>query len=229
MSFSLRSLSILALLGGLAAVLAGQLAPASLALLTDTASIPSNTFTTAACFTGDTTFLDPSAEAADSGGDGDGFELDPTNAFGNNGGDAQNVDGAGDRHQFYDYNFSIASGCSIAGIEVRLDWWLSETSDDNSMSVELSWDGGTSWTASKTDTTETTVEHTAVLGSSADDGVTPGRYRSSPTRASERGSPAIARTPPRSPAARGTSSWTGCRSGCTTARNAGSAHRSAVI
>jgi hypothetical protein len=40
MSFSLRSLSILTLLGGLAAVLAGQFAPASLALLTDTASVP---------------------------------------------------------------------------------------------------------------------------------------------------------------------------------------------
>ena len=169
MSFSLRSLSILALLGGLAAVLAGQFAPASLARLTSSAAIPGNTFTTAACFSANTGLLNPSAQAADTGGDGDGFELNPTNAFENNGGDAQNVDGAGDRHQFYDYNFSIASGCSIAGIEIRLDWWLSETLDDNSMSVELSWDGGTSWTASKTDTTETTVEHTAVLGSGADD------------------------------------------------------------
>jgi hypothetical protein len=168
-SFSLRNLTLLALVAGLVIVLASLAAPSSLALLTDSASIPSNTMSTAACFTGDTTFLDPSAEAADSGGTGNGFEVDPANAFGNGGGDAQNIDGAADRHRFYNYGFSIASGCSVAGIEVRLDWWLSETSDDNSMSVELSWDGGTSWTASKTDTTETTAEHSAVLGGSADD------------------------------------------------------------
>ena len=47
-------------------------------------------------------------------------------------------------------------GCLISGIEVRLDWWLDRTTGTNSMSVELSWDGGASWTAMKTDTTETT-------------------------------------------------------------------------
>jgi hypothetical protein len=168
-SFSLRNLTLLGLLAGLITVLASRAAPDSLARLTDSESIPGNGMSTAACFTGDTTFVDPTAEFADSGGTGDGFEVDPTYAFGDEGGYAQNIDGAGDRHQFYDYNFSVASGCSIAGIEVGLDWWLSETLDDNSMSVELSWDGGTSWTASKTDTTETTAEHTTVLGGAADD------------------------------------------------------------
>jgi hypothetical protein len=36
------------------------------------------------------------------------------------------------------------------------------------MSVELSWDGGTTWTAAKTDTQGTRTEHTAVLGGAAD-------------------------------------------------------------
>ena len=36
------------------------------------------------------------------------------------------------------------------------------------MRVELSWNGGASWTAGKTDTTESTTEHTTVLGGSTD-------------------------------------------------------------
>ncbi len=51
---------------------------------------------------------------------------------------------------------------------MRLDWWLDETDGTNSMRVELSWDSGSSWTAAKTDSVETTSEHTAVLGGSTD-------------------------------------------------------------
>ena len=36
------------------------------------------------------------------------------------------------------------------------------------MSVELSWNAGSSWTAAKTDSVETTTEHTATLGGSTD-------------------------------------------------------------
>jgi len=134
--------------------------------LTDT---PSPTATpTPSCAAGDTALLNPSAQAADTGGVGDGFEVDPTSAYGDDSVFAGNVDGAGDRHRYYDYSISIPSGCSIKGIEVRLDWWLDSTEGTSSMSVELSWDGGTSWTAAESDTTETTSEHTATLGSSAD-------------------------------------------------------------
>jgi hypothetical protein len=133
---------------------------------------PSNTPTptaTPACTAGDTGYLNPSANAADTGGDGNGFELNPTNAYADGGGYASNINGAGDRHRFYDYGISIPGGCTtISGIEVRLDWWLDSTPGTNSMSVELSWDGGTSWTAAKTDNTETRSEHTAILGGSTD-------------------------------------------------------------
>jgi hypothetical protein len=51
---------------------------------------------------------------------------------------------------------------------VRLDWWLESTAGTNSGSIELSRDGGSSWTAAKTDSTEATSEHTAVLGGGTD-------------------------------------------------------------
>ncbi len=160
----------LALVAALA--LAGLSIRATLALFTDTASVPANTFTTAAsfgCTAGDTGLLNPTAQAADTGGDWNGFEFNPTNAYADGGGNASNYDGAGDRHRYYNYGVSVGANCAIKGIEVRLDWWLDSTIfSTSSMSVELSWDGGTSWTAAKTDTQETTTEHTVVLGGSTD-------------------------------------------------------------
>jgi hypothetical protein len=147
---------------------AGTFLIARAATFTDQASVPNNTFTTLACFTGDTGFTDPTATATDTGGDGDGFELNPTNAFSDGGGNATNENGADDRQRYYNYGFSISSDCAIEGIEVRLDWWLDDTIGTNSMSVELSWDGGTSWTTAKEDTQETTSEHSVVLGGPAD-------------------------------------------------------------
>ena len=164
--------------------------PGSTAIFTHQAQNADNTFTTAAsfatatptptatstptatptpsCSAGDTGLLNPSAQAADTGGNGDGFEADPTYAFADDSSYALNANGPGDRHRYYDYSISIPSGCSIKGIEARLDWWLQSTTGTNSMSVELSWDGGNSWTAAKTDSTETTTEHTVVLGGSTD-------------------------------------------------------------
>ena len=115
-----------------------------------------------------TGFRSPTAEAADTGGDSDGFELNPTDAFADAAAFASNIDGAGDRHRFSGYGIAIGSNCAIEGIEVRLDWWLDEDKQINSMDVELSWNGGASWTAAKTDPVETTTEHTAILGSASD-------------------------------------------------------------
>ena len=116
----------------------------------------------------DTGLLNPSAQAADTGGDGDGFELNPTNAFADAAAFATNDNGGGDRHRFYDYSISVPAGATIDGIEVRVDWWLDRTNGTNSMSVELSWDGGSTWTVAKTDTIESDTEHTTVLGGSAE-------------------------------------------------------------
>ena len=166
----MRKLSVLFFLAGLALVLAPALSQGGLAVFTDQATVPDNNFTTAAsfgCTAGNTGFLNPTAEAADTGGDGDGFELNPTNAFADGGGNASNINGNGDRHRYYSYGISVGTS-TICGIEVRLDWWLDSTANTSSMDVELSWDGGTSWTAAKTDTVETTTEHTTVLGGSVD-------------------------------------------------------------
>jgi hypothetical protein len=168
----MRTLSVLFFLVGLALVLAPALSQAALALFTGQATVPDNNFSTAAsfdCTAGNTGLLNPTAEAADTGGDGDGFERDPTFAFADDANFAENRNGRGDRHRYYNYGISIPAGCStIQGIDVRLDWWLDSTNAISSMGVELSWDGGTSWTAAKTDTVESNTEHTTVLGGSAD-------------------------------------------------------------
>jgi uncharacterized repeat protein (TIGR01451 family) len=127
----------------------------------------------------DTGWLSPSANAAT--GQGDGFETSPTNAYADGGGHGENQANGGsswlitydtERHLYYNYGFSIPSGATIQGIEVRLDWWLDDAGgagDDHEIRVDLSWDGGSSWTTPlKTDTSEPTSEATVVLGGIAD-------------------------------------------------------------
>jgi archaellum component FlaF (FlaF/FlaG flagellin family) len=115
-----------------------------------------------------TSFRDPSAQAAVPVGDGDGFEITPSKAFVNDAFFASDFNGEDDQHLYYNYGFSMFPDSAIYGIEVRLDWWLLTIAGENSLRVELSWNGGSSWTAAKTDAVETTTEHTTVLGSSTD-------------------------------------------------------------
>jgi hypothetical protein len=158
----------LALLTGLTLVLAASIAQRGRASFTGQDTNTANDFTSAACFSGDTGLLDAGSDAADSGGDGDGFETSSTNAYADGGGNATNTDGAADRHRYYDYTISYSGSCSFAGLEVQLDWLLDSTAGVSSMDVELSWDAGTSWTSAKNDATESTTEHTTTLGSSSD-------------------------------------------------------------
>jgi hypothetical protein len=117
-----------------------------------------------------TGWLSPSSDAADTGGDGDGFETNPTGAYADGGGYAESTDTCGpgspctERHRFYDYGLSIPADAVIQGIEVRADWWLNGTQGTNSLAVDLSWDGGSSWTGLQTDTIEATIERTVILG-----------------------------------------------------------------
>ncbi|HET7678218.1 MAG TPA: multicopper oxidase family protein [Candidatus Limnocylindrales bacterium] len=110
----------------------------------------------------------PSAEAAAAGGDGNGFETNPTAAFADGADFASNTNGAGDRHLFSGYGLALPAGATIDGIGVRLDWWLDSIQGRNWMDVELSWDGGTTWTGARRDAAETTTEHSGSLGGSAD-------------------------------------------------------------
>lgn len=117
----------------------------------------------------DTNYVSPSAQSADTGGDGNGFEGSPNNAFADGGGFATNLNGAGDRHRYYNYNLSIPPGATVNGIVVRPDWWLDSTSSTNDIDIELSWNGGSSWTSSKNEGTETTSDtNNKLVGSSND-------------------------------------------------------------
>ena len=51
-------------------------------------------------------------------------------------------------HQYYNYGFSIPAGSIILGIDVKLDAYADGTTGIYQYGVELSWDGGSSFTTS---------------------------------------------------------------------------------
>jgi hypothetical protein len=128
-----------------------------------------------------TGFRNPSANtAANSGGHGDGFEVTPTNAYTDNGlfaVDMNSGTGTGtactsqnkDSHRFFNYGFTVPSGKTITGLEVRLDAKVDSPAGTPKMCVQLSWNGGSSWTTLKsTSPTLTTSEVTYILGGVTD-------------------------------------------------------------
>ena len=127
-----------------------------------------------------TGFLSPTAQAAvtSSAGDNNGYESGPTNAFADGGAFATDLNSGTnkntsctntgkDKHLFYTYNFNIPSG-TVQGIQVRLDARADSTSGAPKICVEVSWNGGASWTAAKSTSTLTTTEATYILGGTAD-------------------------------------------------------------
>lgn len=126
-----------------------------------------------------TGYLSCSANAADTGGDANGYETSPANACANDSVfavDASSGTGtstsctstAKDRHRFYNDGFSIPASSVINGIEVRLDAMKSGTGTVPKLCVELSWDAGTTWTTAKNTATLTGSEVTYTLGTTAD-------------------------------------------------------------
>jgi hypothetical protein len=126
-----------------------------------------------------TGLLNPTANAAVTSGSGDnnGFQTNPANAHTDGGGVAVDTDSGNgtstscssnrkDRHIYRDYN--ISPGATINGIEVRLDAFADSTSGTPRMCVQLSWDGGATWTAAKTSANLTTSEATYLLGGATD-------------------------------------------------------------
>lgn len=143
---------------------------------TATAS-PTGTPTTA-----NTGFLSPSASApvTKNAGDNNGYELTPSNANADGGGFAQDVNtgtnstssctnNGKDKHNFYNYNLSLPGGATVDGIEVRLDAFVDSVGSNAPMiCVQLSWDGGTTWTTARQTPRLTTSEATYILGGPSD-------------------------------------------------------------
>lgn len=126
-------------------------------------------------------FHNPSAHSAETSnaGDNNGFGTSPTNAYTLNGTYAvdtnsgsntgTNCTGADkDKHRYYNYGFSLPSGASIDGVEVQLAARVDSTLNAPKMCVQLSWDGGVSWTAAQSTATLTTSTATYTLGSASD-------------------------------------------------------------
>src|SRR6266566_2666784 len=101
------------------------------------------------------------SNAADTGGDGNGYETNPTNACGDDGlvatdansGTSTTVSCANagkDRHRFWDFGLGVPAVVnSVGGIQVRVDEGMVALGGTIQVCVELSWNGGTSWTAAK--------------------------------------------------------------------------------
>jgi hypothetical protein len=124
-------------------------------------------------------FLAPASQLREGGGDGNGFESGPANAFAQDGAVATDVNsGSGtstsctstskDRHRFYDFGLTVPAGSAVTGIEVRLVARADSTSGSPRMCAQLSWDGGVSWTAAKATGTLGTSLAAFTLGGAAD-------------------------------------------------------------
>ena len=126
-------------------------------------------------------FNSPSADAPETtnAGDNNGFQSNPTYAYINDGSFAVDTNSGSntgtnctgtdkDKHRFYNYDFSVPSGATVNGIETDLVAKADSTTGTPKMCVQLSWDGGTTWTAAKTSNNLTTSSATYVLGGSAD-------------------------------------------------------------
>jgi hypothetical protein len=131
--------------------------------------------------TGSTGLLNPSANSpvTINAGDNNGFEVLPANgqsndgvfALDNNSGTNSSASCSNrgkDRHVYFNYNISLPPGATINGFEVRLDARADSTANAPFMCVELSWNGGATWTAVKTTSALGTSEGTHILGSPTD-------------------------------------------------------------
>ncbi len=123
----------------------------------------------------------PTANAAVTSGAGDnnGYEVNAANAgaddnlyaVDNNSGTNTSTSCTAttkDRHRFYNYGISIPGSAVIQGIELRLNSKVDSTSGSPRFCVQLSWDGGVTWTANKTSATLSTAETTYILGGVVD-------------------------------------------------------------
>jgi tartrate-resistant acid phosphatase type 5 len=147
---------------------------------TYTLTVPHNT-ATPTLLANSTGWLSPSGQSkvTSKAGDGNGYEVTPTNAYADDALFAVDMDSGStdvlscldigkDKHKFSDYNISILNEASVQGIQVRLDANADSIIGIPKLCVSLSWDGGTTWSDWKTTPTITDVEQTYILGGVSD-------------------------------------------------------------
>lgn len=147
---------------------------------TATLSIAGKTFTvTQAGVTVLSTGLrSPTANARDSGGDGNGYETNPTYAYATNGVSAADynsgsttgtscTDSGKDRHRYYNFGLALPAGATVTGLQVQLKARADATLGSPKFCVQLSWNGGASWTTPRTTATLGTSLLTYALGSAS--------------------------------------------------------------
>jgi hypothetical protein len=115
---------------------------------------------------GQTGWRSPTASAPDAGGDG--FERRPEASFADGGPAARNRNAAGEGHLWSGFGFALPPRCRVLGIEVLLDWRISDRQGQNRLDVDLSFDAGASWSDVRSDLRETLRFHTAILGGAYD-------------------------------------------------------------
>jgi hypothetical protein len=147
---------------------------------TPTSGGPTNTPTPTPGNVTSTGFLAPSANSAETSkaGDNNGYEDGPASAYaadgilavdGNSGtsSSALCTNSGKDRHRYYNYNFNLPDLTAVTGIEVKLTGAAEVTTDSPKFCVQLSWNGGASWTAAQS-VPLTAGLGTYVLGSPTD-------------------------------------------------------------
>lgn len=115
----------------------------------------------AAVLMGVTGFRDCSAQAADTGGDGNGYQGTPANACSDDGVVATDVNsGSGtstlctattkDRHRFSAFGLGVpTTATAVLGITVQAKMGIDSIAGTNRVCAQLSWNGGSSWTTAQ--------------------------------------------------------------------------------
>jgi hypothetical protein len=119
--------------------------------------------------------------AADTGGDGNGYETGTASACADDSVMATDVNtgtgarstacanAANDRHRFRDFSLGMPGSVTlVSGIQVRADVGMNNNGGTSRLCVELSGDGGSTWTAATVLTLTAAAETTYLYGGAAD-------------------------------------------------------------
>ena len=134
----------------------------------------------ASVLVGDTGYHACAAQAADTGGDGNGYQGTPANACADDGAVATDTNsGSGtstsctsstkDRHRFSSFGLGVPlTATAVNGILVDYELGIDAISGTNLVCAQLSWDGGTTWTAMKSKPVTATGLTGYTLGGTSD-------------------------------------------------------------